>query len=513
MIGKTSKNIFSLFISAALVIAALSEMAFLCLSRLTVTASAAQVSYNVSDQYAESKYYENLAKVTLGGNQATDVIAVALSQLGYHEGDSESELDGQSTSGSRDFVEYNVLYGKLDNGQGNGTSYGYYWCASFVNWCLRQAGVSKDSSAGGEVSCQRWLSDCKDAEIYFSKNKGIPKTGDMIFFKDTGSSLSATHMGLVLYSDGAFVYTVEGNSSNEGDFSSDGDRVAMRSYPLNSKYIVGYASPKYENKNATKRVDHSGALLTEGQYITKADVHVYDDSALTKATTTIAAFEIFDVVSVNGTTLQISYKTGQKIANGYIKYEQNVKQMNTTQDVYAINYYNGDRAALETQYVLPDGSVTLHAQKPAKDKNGFVGWSTAKGSSEASFFPADNIHACKSDVDLYAVWDPNFYVVSFLNPDENGTIIAQRYGYYGTVFEVPEVTSIPEGYVFAGWDREVDTTIRGNTSYTAKFELESQVTQTQVTGGCSSVIGGSSAIALMAISLLSAALLTRRKDK
>ncbi len=513
MIGKISKNIFALFISSALVVAALSETAFLCLSRLVVTSSAAEVSYNMSDQYAASEYYENLSKVTLSGNQATDVIAVALSQLGYHEGDSDGELDGQSVSGCRDFVEYNVLYGKLDNGQGNGTSYGYYWCASFVNWCLRQAGVSKDASAGGEVSCQRWLSDCKESEIYFSKNKGLPKTGDMIFFKDTGSSLSATHMGLVLYCDGISVYTVEGNSSNQGDFSSDGDRVAMRSYPLNSKYIVGYASPKYENKNSTKKVDHSGELLTEGQYITKVDVDVYNDSQLTKVSATISAFEIFDVVSVRGTTMQISYKTKQQKVNGYIKYEQNIKQMNTTRDVYAVNYYDGDRAVLSTQYVLPDGSVTLHTQKPTKDKNGFVGWSTAKSSSEASFFPADNIQSCETDVALYAVWDPNFYVVSFINPDEDGTIIGQRYGYYGTVFEVPEVTSIPEGYVFAGWDREVDTTIRGDVSYTAKFVLESELSQTQASGGCASAIGGSSAIALVAISALSAARITRRKDK
>ena len=109
--------------------------------------AAAEPSYTVSAEYKKSRYYENLQKVPLSGDQAIDTVAIALSQLGYHEGNSNADFGGLNTSGTKDFVEYNVLYGKLDNNQGNGVSYGYYWCASFVNWCLRQARVSKSASA------------------------------------------------------------------------------------------------------------------------------------------------------------------------------------------------------------------------------------------------------------------------------------------------------------------------------------------------------------------------------
>ena len=176
--------------------------------------SAAAAKYNMTNEYKSGRFYKNLTSLSLSGDGARDTVAIAMSQVGYHEGDGESDFDGETNTGTKDFVEYNVLYGKLDNNQGNGMSYGYYWCASFVNWCLRQAGVPESATAGVEVSCQRWFADCKAEGIYRSKGGYIPKLGDIIFFKDKGSAVDSTHVGLVRYSDGNYVYTVEGNTSN-----------------------------------------------------------------------------------------------------------------------------------------------------------------------------------------------------------------------------------------------------------------------------------------------------------
>ena len=98
-------------------------------------------TYTVSSDYKSSKYYSNLKNLTLTGNQRSDVVRVALTQLGYHEGNSDKDFAGGNTKGSRNFVEYNRYHGKLDNNEGNGTSYGYYWCASFSTWCAVQAGI------------------------------------------------------------------------------------------------------------------------------------------------------------------------------------------------------------------------------------------------------------------------------------------------------------------------------------------------------------------------------------
>ena len=71
---------------------------------LAVPALGAEATYQMTAQYMASKYYDNFCKVPLSGDQATDVIAIALSQLGYHEGDSNADLGGMNTKGSKDFV-------------------------------------------------------------------------------------------------------------------------------------------------------------------------------------------------------------------------------------------------------------------------------------------------------------------------------------------------------------------------------------------------------------------------
>ena len=211
---------------------------------------AAEPTYEVSESYKNSKFYKNLINTPLTGNQAADVIAVALSQLGYHEGNGEEEMDGLSPDGSLDFVEYNRLYGAIyDHGLKDYT-HGYYWCASFANWCLRQAGVEEAQSGGDSfISCWKWRKACIESGIYHEKEGYVPKQGDVIFFKDINDptiEVSSSHVGLVICSDGEKVYTVEGNSSANVEFEAAGDNVATKSYTLDSPYIVGYATPNYK---------------------------------------------------------------------------------------------------------------------------------------------------------------------------------------------------------------------------------------------------------------------------
>ena len=186
---------------------------------LSVAAAAIEPSYKVSDDYKDTLYYNNLAALELTGDGATDVIAVALSQLGYHEGNKDSEKDGLNNSGSKNFVEYNVLFGKLDNGEGNGYSYGYAWCAAFVNWCLRQARVDKELTGGMYVSCASWRNwfineGAKFGASYHARNDDyIPQKGDLIFYKSLNAthSRATDHIGIVLKSENGKVYAIEGH--------------------------------------------------------------------------------------------------------------------------------------------------------------------------------------------------------------------------------------------------------------------------------------------------------------
>lgn len=223
-------------------------------------------SYPTSQDYKASVYYKNLTALTPTGNARNDVLAVALSQLGYHEGDSDADFGGKNAAGSRNFVEYNRLAGKLDNNEGNGMSFGYAWCASFVNWCLRQAGVPK-TVAGGEVSCSRWIRDfLKPSAVWMpSISAGgsyTPKPADLIFFRKSGSSSLSTHVGLVLYTDETYVYTVEGNTAENA--------VALDRYALTDPYIVGYGAPRYD-EGAVPTVDYGTGGTVCGIYIVTAD--------------------------------------------------------------------------------------------------------------------------------------------------------------------------------------------------------------------------------------------------
>ena len=80
----------------------LSLVSILILSIFPVCA--AETTYEPSSQYRASVYYDNLRKLPETSGRASDVLAVALSQLGYHEGNSNADLGGGNLSGTRDFA-------------------------------------------------------------------------------------------------------------------------------------------------------------------------------------------------------------------------------------------------------------------------------------------------------------------------------------------------------------------------------------------------------------------------
>ncbi len=268
---------------------------------LSMAVGAVEPSYGVSDDYKDTLYYNNLLAVELTGDGVTDTIAIALSQLGYHEGNSNGDLDGLNSGGSKNFTEYNVLFGKLDNGEGNGTSYGYAWCAAFVNWCLRQARVDEELTGGMYVSCASWRNwfinqGAKVGASYHARTDDyIPKTGDLIFYK----SLTATHnratdhIGIVLKCEGGKVYAIEGNGDN---------RVALHEYDLTSHYIVGYGSIAYKTVDVPRVDYYATEDHVPGFYIAaKATIAAYagPDSSTGKVTT-LRSGAVYRITAVQG---------------------------------------------------------------------------------------------------------------------------------------------------------------------------------------------------------------------
>lgn len=238
--SNTSKHrLLRICLTAALI---LSSFSF-----LTVPARAAVPTYEMSEAYADSIYYDKLLACELTGEPRLDLISVAYTQLGYHEGNSLADLGGGNVRGKRNFTEYNRLRGALDNGEGNGVSVGYAWCASFVSWCLRQSGVP-DEIAVSEVSCQRMLDWYRKNASYHTRGSGyLPAAGDIIMFRFGGNR--ANHVGIVVGVENGRVYTIEGNTSG---------MVALRSYSMTNRAILGYCVPHFEDAMAEEPGMESG---------------------------------------------------------------------------------------------------------------------------------------------------------------------------------------------------------------------------------------------------------------
>ena len=191
-------------------------------------------SYTPSASYRSGKYYTQLCNVSLTGNQRTDLVNVARSQLGYHEGDNTSQLHGES-SGSRNYTEYGYWYGTQVQGNSGGSYYA--WCAYFISWCARQAGIPTSIISNASYACAGSDNgDFKNLD-YYARGSYTPKVGDLVFFCWEGNSSCWDHVEIVIGVSSSEVTTLGGNTSN--------NNVKSRKWSLSNSNIRGYGVPKY----------------------------------------------------------------------------------------------------------------------------------------------------------------------------------------------------------------------------------------------------------------------------
>ena len=148
-----------------------------------------------------SAAYENTHTNT--GNQRYDIIQVALTQNGYHEG-------------SNNYSKYGEYFGWPNTA----------WCGWFVSWCAAQAGVPTS------VLRRQGFADAGSFGLStFTAKERLPQSGDLYF--------KYGHVGFVYSVNGNYFTTIEGNSS---------DQVEMETFNLyDSRYW--FASPNYGGSN------------------------------------------------------------------------------------------------------------------------------------------------------------------------------------------------------------------------------------------------------------------------
>lgn len=173
-----------------------------------------------SGLYADSSYNLALDQVKLTGDQREDVIQIALSQVGYHEGNSEADYAGGNSSGTGDYTEYGRRLG----------STGTAWCSEFACWCIRMAGVPSDSIANSLSANVSNFTANTSATWYawqdtaHSRGGYTPRKGDLLLWSwengsyGTEENLSHTSIfwDLEVKENGNLILkTVDGNSNNQ----------------------------------------------------------------------------------------------------------------------------------------------------------------------------------------------------------------------------------------------------------------------------------------------------------
>lgn len=187
-------------------------------------------------------------------NYASKVIEVALSQVGYLEKKSNSNLDSKTANaGYNNYTKYARDFDTKYPNFYNGKKQSVAWCDIFVDWCMVQAfGVNEALKLLGQplkscgAGCSWSMKYYKQIGCFYTS----PKAGDQIFFYNSKKN-DIAHTGLVYKVDANYVYTVEGNTSSASGVVANGGAVEKKKYTRGYSRIAGYGRPKYDKEPAT----------------------------------------------------------------------------------------------------------------------------------------------------------------------------------------------------------------------------------------------------------------------
>ncbi len=351
-------------------------------------------NYEFSDAYKTSVWYKNFTLLSLGKNQRNNVLQIAVSQLGYHEGNSRADHDGMNETGSKNYTEYGRLL--IDR---NGDPYddtAYEWCACFVNWCLNQAHFDTASS---EIGCWMWAEELKGMGMFQdSKAYGgsyTPKPADMIIFNRKGNNGGANHIGYVLYTTKTHVYTIEGNAGNS---------VSTHVYSLDDVIIIGYGTPEYD-EGGVPTIDYA---YTEGRpaglYIVgERDLSLYAKSNGTRAIARVPVGSRVLLSEVEDKYAKVTFYDDKKAEtrDGYIK----ASALYFMMDAATVTYdANGGEGAPEAQTFLGTEPAILSETVPTLEGDRFLGWSRIPYNCKVDYTAGESAYITES-MTLYAVWE------------------------------------------------------------------------------------------------------------
>ena len=221
--------------------------------------------------------------VPLTGVWANDLVAIAQTQVGYHESTANYAISTHSVRNG--YTRYGAWYG---------IPYGD-WCAMFISFCMNYAGIPS-SDMPYDAGCPHWIETLNSIGRFGWNGSYDPKPGDLIFYDD-GDGLS-DHVGIVHWidKDNAVIHTIEGNIY---------DSVSYNEVYRYSDAIVGYGILP-ENPGTAEaeiaRVEKTLTKTVEGKTITVSGLLPEDADLSVVAIPLDAANEILNTQAGDSAT-------------------------------------------------------------------------------------------------------------------------------------------------------------------------------------------------------------------
>lgn len=334
-------------------------------------ASDATAPIATSESYRSGVYYTRLLNALdayAGASQVDRFVAIALSQEGYTAdstyGNNSGYGDGKGGNGKPSYCEYTNTIG----------SYGDDWCAAFISWSARMAGLPKavvPTTVGAgtfrSVGTQHrlWSNDFKTYQDY------QPRKGDIILnMPDNNSgkynswSLTA-HVAIIAEdsttraSDGGWLFTtIERNGQKVGKVSGYSTKRTFSNANANNVHMYQMiVTPNWQDSSDTEKPVVRNARITDvtkDGYTVICDVS--DNVGVTRVTfpTWTDADWQDDIVWKDGT-----------ISNGTATFRVNISDHGNQYGKYLTYVYASDAAgnvSVETDATRL--SVELYDQAP-----------------------------------------------------------------------------------------------------------------------------------------------------
>ena len=342
------------------------------------------------------------------------LIEVAKSQIGYKEKASNSKLDSfTDNAGTGNYTKYGKWYKETTKSSGNPNA----WCAFFVSWCARQAGIATNVIPNKpNVNSNGFRDWAIQKDRLIDKSKA-PKPGDIVILSG--------HVNIVIGIDekNKKVTTIGGNESDAVTQSTWSWKGSFFGQP-----VTGWFRPDYSGvvQSISIKYNVNGGTITSDTYkVTDKLVYKQSPSAVFTANYTGGSNGLHNASTFG--LKKTGYAFGGWKNSAGVVFDQttayspsSIGTVGTTvtlsavwnANTYSVKYNaNGGSGTMANSSHTYGTAKVLSENKYTRTGYTFLGWSTSSTTSAATYVNKQSVSNLTTTsggtFNLYAVWQQN----------------------------------------------------------------------------------------------------------